>query len=225
MTDPLAGLDASLAPPPLGAELERELGALTPAPPRKPMRQLGVIVAASVGWAFALAGLLSVRRDLTELPRVWLAIYLAAWLVGFVAPLAVLVVPRPGSMMPRWRIAVALGGLAAVGFVIAGLTMARSAPHSVVDSAPFRHVCMPTGLATAVVPILLAVIALRGTIPNASRWSAAALGAAAGCIGGFMLHLHCAISDAMHLGVVHGGVVVLSALLAALLAPRWLATR
>jgi len=226
MTEPLDGIDlATPPPPPLSAALEAELRGLRPAPPRKPWQQLGVVIAASIGWAFALAGLLHVRSDLVDLPRTWLVVYLAAWLIGFVAPLVVLVVPRRGSMMTRWRVAALLGGLAAIGFVVGGLTLARSAPTSTHYGLGYRHLCLPSGLAAALVPVLLAVLALRGAIPQAPRLAAAGLGAAAGCIGGFMLHLHCAVADGVHVGVVHGGVVVIAAGLCALFTPRWLAAR
>lgn len=223
--DPLDAFAGVPAPPPLGAALEAELAGLAPVPPRRPLRQVAVIVLASIGWAFAMAGLLTIRRDLFDLPRLWLVLYLVAWLLGFVLPIAALVVPRPGSMMPRWPTAAAIGGLASVGFVIAGLTVARRAPTSLDHGLGYGHLCLSTGLVTALVPVLLAVIALRGAIPSASRISAAALGAAAGCAGGFMLHLHCPIADGVHVGVVHGGVVVASAALSALLAPRWLSGR
>lgn len=223
MTEPF--LDPPTEPPPLGAALEAELASLRPAPPRRPRRQLAVIAAATLAWALALAGLLTLRRDLDELPRVWLAGYLAAWLCGFALPLALLVVPRRGSMLPRWRLAAAVGALAAVGFVIGGLVLARRGPSSTGHGLGYGHLCLSGGLVTAIVPALLAVLALRGAIPSASRIAAAAIGAAAGCAGGFMLHLHCPIADGVHVGVVHGGVVAVSAGLAALLAPRTLAAR
>lgn len=220
--DPLRGVDLTRPAPALGAALEAELAGLRPAPPRRPARQLAAMVVASLGWALALAGLLHLRRDLGDLPRPWLILYLAAWLVGFVAPLAVLVVPRPGIMLPRWPLAAALATLAGIGFVVGGLTLARSAPTSSHHGLGYAHLCLAAGLATAVVPVTLAVLALRGAIPNASRTAAAALGAAAGCVGGFMLHLHCPIADGVHVGVVHGGVVLLAATIAAVVTPRWL---
>jgi hypothetical protein len=35
-----------------------------------------------------------------------------------------------------------------------------------------------------------------------------------------VLHLHCHVTDAAHVGLIHGGVVVVSALLSAALVPR-----
>ena len=35
-----------------------------------------------------------------------------------------------------------------------------------------------------------------------------------------MLHLHCPVANGLHVGLIHGGVIVVAALLAAALAPR-----
>ena len=82
------------------------------------------------------------------------------------------------------------------------------------------HGCLWLGLATALVPVVLGAIFLRGAVPVFSRWIAATLGAAGGCLGGLLLHMHCRIADGPHIGIIHGGVVVVAAALAALLVPR-----
>lgn len=219
---PLDGVDLGGPPPPLPAELDAALGALAPVAPRRPARQLAVVTAASLAWALCMVGLLTLRRDLGELPRLWLVSYLAAWLLGFAAPTAMLVVPARGGMMPRWLPAAVIAAIATVGFIVAGLAMARSGPSSLHRGLSSWAGCLSTGVATAVVPIALIGLALRGAVPSATRVTAAAAGAAAGAIGGFMLHLHCPIADHLHVGIVHGGVAVITALVAAALLPRWL---
>jgi hypothetical protein len=82
------------------------------------------------------------------------------------------------------------------------------------------HWCLELGLATALVPVVAGAIFLRGALPVGSRWTAAALGAGGGCLGGLVLHLHCRIADMLHVGIIHGGVVVVAAALAAALVPR-----
>ncbi len=208
--------------PPLPAALDGALVRLAPVRPRRPARQAAFVIAASIGWAMCMVGLLTLRRDLDELPRPWLASYLAAWLLGFAVPLVLVVVPARGQMLPRWTSAAAIAAIATIGFVVAGLTVARSGPSSLHRGLASWAGCLSTGLATAVVPMALVGLALRGAAPTATRVTAAAIGAAAGAIGGFMLHLHCPIADALHVGVIHGGVAVLSASVAALLLPRWL---
>ena len=82
------------------------------------------------------------------------------------------------------------------------------------------HWCLELGLATALVPVVIGSLALRRALPVGSRWIAAALGAGGGCLGGLVLHLHCRIADPMHIGLIHGGVVLVAALLSAALVPR-----
>jgi DNA-directed RNA polymerase specialized sigma24 family protein len=130
--------------------------------------------------------------------------------------------PR-GQVLPRWRGAGTAALIVAVGFIAFGLLVHPSGPSSLsYGLARFHHghVCLELGLATAVVPIVLGSIALRGALPIGARPTAAALGAAGGSLGGLVLHLHCPIADALHVGLIHGGVTVVAAALAAALAPR-----
>ena len=223
--EPLDGLEVGGPLPPLSPALVAELAHLAPVAPRRPTRDLAVVVVASLGWAMVMVGLLAVRRDLRELPPAWLAAYLAAWLVGFALPTALLVVPSRRAMMPRWAPAAAIAAIATAGFVVAGLALARSGPSSMHRGLASWAGCLSTGLVTALAPMALIGLALRGAAPTATRLTAATIGAAAGALGGFMLHLHCPIADGVHVGLVHGGVAVAAAVVAAALMPRWLAAR
>ena len=182
--------------PPLPPGLEAELATLRPVAPRRPGRQLAAIAAGSVAWAG-----------------------------GFAAPLALIVVPKAGDLLPRWRPAAILATLGTIGFMIAGLALPRSGPSSLHRGLDAWAGCLSTGLVTSLVPIALVAFAIRGAVAHAPRLTAAAIGAAAGALGGLMLHLHCPIADGIHVGVVHGGVALLAAALAAALAPRWLVAR
>ena len=99
-----------------------------------------------------------------------------------------------------------VGGIAGLGFV--------SLPGVAVGSL----------LVSTDTPMLLAfALAMLAWLRLAERGSAvwaAALGAGSGSLGGLVLHLHCHVTDPLHLGIVHGGLVVLAALLAAALVPR-----
>jgi hypothetical protein len=223
----LDGLDARFgslrelpppAVPPLPAGLDDELGRLAPVTPRRPLRQLAIVAAVSLAYAAFVLAVVSVRDDLPGLPRGWLVTYLAAWLIGFGAPLALALVPAPGSMLPRSNLAATVAGVAAVGFLVLGLAWAHSSPDSQVGGLRAAPGCLSLGLAAALVPIVLGTIVLRGAAPVGSRLTAGALGAAAGSLGGFVLHLHCPIADRVHVGVVHGGVVAVAAVLTAALA-------
>jgi hypothetical protein len=217
---------ASLPPPPppaLGAELEAELDHLAPVRPRRPWRQLATLVAISVVYAGGLLAVLAVRRDLRELPAAWLAGVGAAWLVGFVVPCYLALVPRRGSVMPRWHLAAASAIATSIAFVALGWNVHPSGPSSADygwEHLLRGHWCMWLGLATALVPVVIGAIGLRGVLAVRSRWVAAALGAGGGCLGGFLLHMHCPIADHVHIALVHGTVVVIAAALAAAIVPR-----
>ena len=208
--------------PPLSSALEAEIAALQPVAPRRPRRQVAMLVVGSLVFGAGLVAALSLRRDMPELPTAWLVGVACAWLVGFVVPSYVALVPRPGSMMPRWSIAAVSAAIASVAFVALGLLVHPSGPSSLDYSNNFArgHWCLELGLAVAIVPVLIGAMALRRALPVGSRWIAAALGAGGGCLGGLVLHLHCRITDGMHIGIIHGGVVLVAALLSAALVPR-----
>ncbi len=212
------------APPAMSAELEAEHGKLSPVTPRRPRRQIAVLAAASLAYAGALLAILTVRDDLRGLPVPWILGAGALWFTGFLVPCYLALVPRAGTMMPRWTAAAALAIAASLAFVILGLSIHPSMPGVSRDygwAHFFRgHGCLWLGLATALVPVLLGVIFLRGALVVRSRWIAAALGAGGGCLGGLLLHMHCPIADGPHIGLIHGGVVVVAAALTAALAPR-----
>lgn len=225
MSDPVDQLATLGTPPPpaLGAALEAELGALAPVRTRNPLRHLVVLGLLSLIYGAVLVVVLSLRRDMHELPMGWLAGVGLGWLFGFLVPSYFALVPRPGSMTPRWQVAAVAAVVAAVGFVSLGLAVHPMGPSSAdygVERFVNGHVCLEIGLATALIPVVIGAIFLRGALPVGSRWIAAALGAGGGCLGGLVLHLHCHIADGLHVGVIHGGVVIVAALLSAAIVPR-----
>src|SRR4029079_8654887 len=146
-----------------------------------------------------------------------------AWLVGFVVPLYLATVPRRGAVTPRWRLAGIAALVGARGFVALGLCAHPSGPSTVMlgwDHFGRGAGCLGTGVATALVPVVGGAIFLRGALPVGSRWSAAALGAGGGSLGGLVLHLHCRVTDGLHVGLIHGGVVGGAPLPSAALVPR-----
>src|SRR6185436_3574312 len=109
-----------------------------------------------------------------------------------------------------------------IAFVVLGLIVHPMGPSSANygwDRFVNGHWCLELGLATALVPVILGAVFLRGALPVRSRWIAAALGAGGGCLGGLVLHMHCHIADGLHIGLIHGGVVLVAAALSAALAP------
>ncbi|MEP6862590.1 MAG: NrsF family protein [Deltaproteobacteria bacterium] len=210
--------------PELSAVLEAELASIAPVSPRRPIRQLGMFVAASLVYAGLLLAFLSLRADLSGLPMAWILGAGIAWFTGFSLATYFALVPARGTMRPRWRAALAITAVTSIAFIALGLDMHPSVPGVSLDYGMPRllhgHGCLWLGLATALVPVVLGAIFLRGAVPVFSRWIAATLGAAGGCLGGLLLHMHCRIADGPHIGIIHGGVVVVAAALAALLVPR-----
>lgn len=214
--------------PPLSDELERELSGLEPSKTRSPMRQLLAFALVSLAVAGGILAVLTLRKDLAHLPRLWLVVYCTGWLLGFVGLGMAALLPRSGQVSPSWRLA-GFGAIAAgAAFVTAGLVFARDAPQSFMPPHDLHHLlqygqgCLKMGVVTAIVPVVLGALFLRGAVPVGARWVAAGLGASGGALGGLMLHLHCPIAEPWHLGLVHGGVVVVSALLSMLVVPRFL---
>ena len=211
------------APPPLSQLLEAELAELPPVATRRPMRQLVLLVAISLIYGAGVLAMLTMRRDMHELPMGWLVGAGLAWLLGFVAPVYLATVPRAGAVLPRWQLAGVSAIAGSLGFISLGLLLHPSGPSSShLDWAHFArgHGCLEFGLATALVPVIGGAIFLRGALPVGSRWIAAALGAGGGSLGGLVLHLHCRVTDGLHVGLIHGGVVGVAALLSAALVPR-----
>ena len=220
--DQLAAATAP-APPPMSAALEAELGSLARVAPRRPLRQLAIVAGISLVYGAGLVAALSMRRDMAELPTSWLVGAGIAWFVGFAVPCYLALVPRKDSMMPRTRWAAASAIVTSIAFIALGLIVHPHGPSSLHygwENFPRGHWCLELGLATALVPVIAGALFLRGALPVGSRWIAAALGAGGGCLGGLVLHLHCRIADGLHIGLIHGGVVLVAALLSAALVPR-----
>jgi hypothetical protein len=220
--DDLSGLPPP-PPPPLSPALEAELAQLAPVATRRPVRQVVLLLAVSLLYGAGVLALLAMRRDALALPAAWLVGVGGAWLLGFAAPIYLATVPRSGAVMPRWKLAGVAAILGSLAFIALGLALPSGSPAGSTggwDGLWHGYSCLGTGLTAAIVPVVLGAIFLRGTLPVGARWTAAALGAGAGSLGGLVLHLHCPITDSLHVGLVHGGVVGIAALLATALVPR-----
>lgn len=231
LEESLGALGAAESASAIGPELERELSALGPVKTRVPGRQLAGILALSLLYASGLVALVGIRRDLGAMPRWHLVSFAALWLVSFAAVSWLVVVPARGQIMPRARLAAVVAGCAALLLIGGGLLLPRSAPglstvYRPTVSAVVDHAgCIRWGLLGAALPILLAAMAVRGSVPVGSRLAAAALGASGGALGGLVLQFHCPITERFHVGLVHGGLVILSALVAVLAAQARAGTR
>lgn len=216
------GASGGDAAPALSPELERELGALGAVKTRAPRRELAGILALSLMYASGVVAVSTVRRDIGAMPLWHLVGFAALWLISFVAITWLVVVPERGQIMPRARLAAVVAGIAAAILISGGLFLPRSAPglsivYTPTLSSVVKHAgCLPWGLLGTVLPLVLAALAVRGSVPVSSRLATIALGASGGSLGGLVLQLHCPITERFHVGLVHGGLVILAALIAVL---------
>jgi Negative regulator of sigma F len=233
MTPPRSRLDDALrrlgdapAPPP-SPTLNALVNEAGPVPRRRrPGRTLALVLLASF---FALALHVhshGIRQDFEWLPKWWFWSMALGWLAAFVAPLAIVFVPRRGSMFvdsATARVAsLAIPVLAIILelFLRVDVPPATVIPDTAATALANIEACLVTGLEMSAIPFALGVLALRrAPQPLGTRWIGAALGAANGTLAALMLHVNCRIGGALHTGVAHAGQVVLGALLGAILVP------
>lgn len=231
LDDALSALGDGLPapPPPLCSELQREVDQMGACETRAPRRQWWMVASVSLLVGGLALVVMKVRADLGHLPVVWLAWYGLAWFLGFSVLLRLALVPRDGDVVPRARRA-GLAGFATAGALIAmGLGFAEQAPgySTALDGtlgqfASTAWMCLLAGHVIAFVPVAFGLRALRRAVPVAAGWVAAGLGAAGGALSGLVLHMHCPIADPMHVGWIHGGEIVVVAVVAAVIGPRLL---
>jgi hypothetical protein len=205
---------------------------MSPVATRRPGRQLIQAIAISLAYAAAwLAGPAawiwgrSLRADLGRLPLGWLLAVGALWLAAFVVPLAMAMLPRRGQLLHRVRLATAAWWIVWVVLALVSLTSPVAPGASAISQsrAQFLSVtgqCAAAALSVALVPATLALRALRRAIPTGGAGVAAAIGAAAGALGGLALHLHCPWAEPWHVLLGHAVPVALAAGAAALVGAR-----
>jgi len=211
--------------PPPSSALMTAIAASERKSPRVPAKRLALLVALGALQVGGMALALGLRREITELPKLWYGAYLAAWALSFVALGWATQIPPKGRVMPRAWFG-AFGLVAAVLFMAGGVLFAEDVPgRSTMYEPTFANVlhyapyCTSVGLASSILPIILAGFLLRGATPRGARRIGLGVGAAAGSLGGLTLHLHCPIAEGTHLGFVHGGVVAIAALAGAFAVP------
>jgi hypothetical protein len=222
-------LDGGAHVPPPPAALLAELATMKPVRTRVPARTLAglsVLLAAIPAASLVVFG---PRHDLAALPAVWVAVMALAWAAGVAITLRAATWPPRGEVLPDTAKArrAALGVAALL--LLLGLFATMNAPGVTIIPEPtfaaFAHSwwgCALFGVQAALPTLIVGGLLLRRLFPIGAPWAGAAVGAAGGAAAGLTLHFICPVGGGLHVGLAHGGDVVIGALLGLLLLPRLL---
>jgi hypothetical protein len=213
-------------PPPASAALRASIDAMKPVRTRVPLRTLLVVMAAACAYPVSAVAIYPLRQDLSALPAAWLIAVALVWLAGLSIPLALALLPGKRQVLPNAARAARVAVLAALTLVLTGLLFTVDAPGVTIlpetrwaGFLPLWWHCVSFSLKATVPMLLVAAIALRRmTVVNLS-YLGAAVGAAGGALSGLTLHGLCPYGGAAHVGLAHGGGVVIGAALGALWLP------
>jgi hypothetical protein len=224
--DGLRLLQSAAPPAPPSPALLATVSAMRPVRKRVPFRTLLVVAAAAVVFPTVAIAIYPLRRDLAALPPLWFAAVAVMWLAGFIIPLSAALLPRPGQVLPDGARARRTAILASLTLVLTGLLFAVDVPGVTILPATrwagFGHLwwhCVSFSFKVTIPAVLVAAIALRKLTAAHFTRLGAAIGAAAGALSGLTLHGLCPYGGAAHVGLAHGGGVIIGALLGALWLP------
>jgi hypothetical protein len=228
-TDALVSLgvfQASVPPPPPSAALLADVAKMKPVRTRVPLWSLLIVALATSVYPVAALALYPLRRDLSALPHAWVLGVGLVWLAGFIVPLTLAVMPRASQVLPDGARAVRAAVLACLTLVLMGLLFTVDAPGLTVMPSSIwdmfrRHWwgCVSFGLKISIPAVLVAAVVLRKVAVSRLRALGAAVGSAGGALAGLALHARCPVGGAWHVGLAHGGGVVIGSLLGALWLP------
>jgi len=223
--DPLQPLE-EVAPPPPSPEMVAKLAGMQPVRTRVPMLTLLLVAVAGGAFPAYAFAVFPLRRDLAALPPAWVAGMALFWLTGFLVPLTLALMPARHQVLPNAARAGRAGVLAASVLVLLGLLFTVDAPGvTILPATPWEHFadlwwhCVSFGLKVSVPMVILGALALRRVNLFNLRALGAAIGAAGGALAGLTLHGLCPYGGAAHVGLAHGGGVVIGAAVGALWLP------
>jgi hypothetical protein len=214
------------SPPPASPALRASLDGMRPVRTRVPLRTLLVVLAAACAYPVSAVAIYPLRKDLSTLPAAWLIAVALVWLAGFTVPLVLALLPPRRQVLPNASRAARVAVLAALTLVLTGLLFTVDAPGVTIlpktawaGFLPLWWHCVSFSLKATVPTLLVASIVLRRmTVVNLS-YLGTAVGAVGGALSGLTLHGLCPYGGALHVGLAHGGGVVIGAVLGALWLP------
>jgi hypothetical protein len=201
--------------------------ALPPFRPGKPGRTRAELRRARTGllvvtaaWFAAQLAFFGLRHELGIVPWSYLLVFtvgpLGAALLSFGAALSA---GRLGLGASRGLL-FSLTFAGPLAFIVLAFTLSPPYAGAALGTHQNSLICLSFGLLWALVPLLLAGIALKSSFVGAAGLRSAVLGAGSGLAAAFVSTLHCPLSGAMHVGFGHGGAAIIGALAGAFLLAR-----
>jgi hypothetical protein len=190
----------------------------SPPPTRRELgKQRRLAIAFSVTWLTVQFLAFGIRGDLAQLPVGYLLGLIAApFSAGIVAVVAACHGGRFGlGVRPLLVFVLAL--VCPLLFLVAGMFMPEPYPGGEMGNLEFGAYCLDSTVVWALLPIVSAGIVLRGAFASGAVWRSALLGGGCGLVAAALFTLHCPVVGKMHIVFAHGGAVILSALVGALL--------
>ena len=204
--------------PKMSAALCEAIAEAKPVTMRRPLRDLGVFLALSIPMLAVMAVMMGVRSDISEISPLWVGSIALVWIASFAASSYLGFVPAKGHVRPRSQNIYQVVAVASFLVISVGLfatTSGISYPSTFSNVVAHAPRCSMMGVTAGILPGLIALLLMRRYVPVRRLSIGLSLGAAGGSLSGLILHLHCPISERFHVGLVHGGCLVLSALFVA----------
>lgn len=218
--------DGGPPPPPASPALQASLDGMKPVKTRVPLRTLLVVLAAGCVYPVSALAIYPLRRDLSALPPAWLLGVGLMWALAIAIPLVLALVPRRGQVLPDTSRAGRVAVLAALTLVLTGLLFTVDAPGvTILPKTPWAGFlalwwhCVSFSLKATVPMLVVAAIILRRMTVVNLFYLGTAVGAVGGALSGLTLHGLCPYGGGLHVGLAHGGGVVIGAILGALWLP------
>jgi len=219
-------LQTAAPPVPPSSALLARVNDMRPVRTRVPLLTLVIVAVAAVVFPTVALAIYPLRRDLADLPPLWFGTMALVWLAGFIIPLTVAIIPRRGQVVPDGARARRTAVLVSLTLVLAGLLLTVDVPGVTILPATrwaeFGHLwwhCISFGLKATIPAVIVGAVLMRRLISAHLAGLGAAIGAAAGALSGLVLHGLCPYGGAVHVGLAHGGGVVIGALLGMLWLP------
>lgn len=176
----------------------------------------------SIAWLGMHLAVYGVRKDLADLPMLYVAMQIVVPFLFAIASLALAL--RSGQLGLGLSVGLLLtvGVLGPLSFLL--IAIGAPAPRPVPEGGSFwlgMLVCLDITLSWAAVPLLCAAVSLRRAFAAGASFRAALVGAAAGLLSGAVMNLHCPNIQGAHILLGHGIPMVIATLLGALLVVRW----